>query len=629
MCGIAGYIDFENGSSEKILRSMTNTLAHRGPDGKGYKVVLTPNAQIGLGHRRLSIIDLSENGSQPMTKEHLSIVFNGEIYNYEEIKRELLLCGHSFESTSDTEVILASYLEWGISCLEKFRGMFAISLLDTKNKCVFLIRDRIGVKPLYVFEKNGCILYGSELKALHKHPKFDASVDMSAVALYFKYGFVPSPKSIFENTSKLSPGHYLKIDLDQKNSSLNRYWNPTDYISHSKEYPEGIELEDEIEKLLAESFNYRMVSDVPVGVFLSGGYDSSLVTAILQKNKSERINTFTIGFENEKFNEADYAAKVANYLGTNHTSYTCTTKEAQDIIPQLPYYYDEPLGDSSAIPTFLVSKITSQSVKVALSADGGDELFGGYSRNLRFLNIHRRVSSVPRISRKFLELTASLMEKAQAGNIDRSIWWSKARSIISDTSLLSVFDTYPQFFSDNFTNNILGSSDYWNGNPQNLIRSELKEFEDKFNALLSFDYQSTLTNDMLVKVDRATMAHSLEGREPLLDHKIYEFVSGIPSTVKLKENNLKYLLKNITHRYIPKSIMQRPKMGFGIPIKDWLLNDLNHLIQDHFQESEINKYGILDSRETIKMVTKLQEKDSNSNLLWILLNFQMWCKQWL
>ena len=630
MCGIAGFIDYKRATSREHLVAMTDSMTHRGPDGAGYSIWNTPNAVLGFGHRRLSIIDLSEAGAQPMEKHDFSMIFNGEIYNYKEIQVELKNLGHTFRSDSDTEVVLSAFKQWGIDCVHKFRGMFAFSLFDHKEEKVYFFRDRIGVKPLFFYEHDGLILFASELKAFHKHPRFNKEVNLNAVSLYFKYGFIPSPLCIFDKVKKVMPGHIVIHDLKTQKSQTKEYWNASSFVSANQQMPSGQELEDEIEVLLKESFEYRMVADVPVGVFLSGGYDSSLVTAMLQHQRSTKINTFTIGFENKEYNEAGYAGEVANYLGTNHTSYTCTKQEAQSIIPDIPFYYDEPFADSSAIPTFLVSKVTAQSVKVALSADGGDELFSGYNRNLRFLNIHQKAQKIPKALRAIIAGSANIMATVQSGNLDKSIWWSKTEAVLKDPSLLNIFDVYPQFLSKAFISKLALKNGDKDLNPQTNIRKQLDHIPDQFNALLSFDYQSTLTNDMLVKVDRASMANSLEGREPMLDHLLYEYMAKVPSAQKMQGGTLKYILKNITHKYIPKQIMERPKMGFGIPINHWLKNELNYLVQENFTDIKIKNHGILDPKATQKMLTGLlNTKTNTNNQLWLLLSFQMWCEKWL
>lgn len=380
MCGIAGFVDFESSSNEDVLNKMTLSLQHRGPDGQGIYFKETAAAQIGLGHRRLSIIDLSECGSQPMHYNGLHIIFNGEVYNFAEIRLELEKKGHQFTGHSDTEIILHAYQEWGIDTIQQWKGMFAVVIYDENKNELIAIRDRAGVKPFYYYWQDGLFLFASELKAFAQHPNFKKEIDPSAVASFLQYGYVSFPHCIYKNTFKLPAAQVLKLDLNTQQLSTIRYWNVYDYYNKPKMDMGFDEAMKETETILQKAFNYRMVADVPVGVFLSGGFDSSCVTALLQKDSTEKIKTFTIGATDESLDEAPYAKQIAEHLGTEHTEYYCTPKEALDIIPELPYYYDEPFADSSAIPTILVSRLAREKVTVALSADAGDEIFAGYNR---------------------------------------------------------------------------------------------------------------------------------------------------------------------------------------------------------------------------------------------------------
>ena len=380
MCGIAGFIDFKRRSSEETLAQMFCAVSLRGPDGQVVYFRETGEAAIGLGHRRLSIIDLSTAANQPMHYDGLHIIFNGEIYNYEEIRNELLQKGHYFSTHSDTEVILHSWREWGVDAIHKWHGMFAIALLDEKLNELICIRDRAGVKPLQYYWQDELFIFGSELKSFTQHPYFRKEINPNAVASFLQYACISYPHSIYKNTYKLPPGHLLRFNLSTKQYQLIQYWNVYDYYNKPK-LTIGLEdAIDETESILEKAFQYRMVADVPVGVFLSGGYDSSCVTALLQKNSTEKIKTFTIGTTDNKLDEAPYAKQIAQHLGTDHTEYYCTPQEALEIIPELPHFYDEPFADSSAIPTILVSRLARKKVTVALSADAGDEIFAGYNR---------------------------------------------------------------------------------------------------------------------------------------------------------------------------------------------------------------------------------------------------------
>src|SRR5260221_853043 len=390
MFGIAGFSDFSKKSNAAMLQAMTDVIAYRGPDDQGQFVHAFPQAVVGLGMRRLAILELSPLGHQPYHYNNLSLVFNGEIYNFKEIREKLIRRGYSFKSNSDTEVIIKSFEANGIACVDDFIGMFSFALLDHVKQKLFLVRDRAGVKPLYYYWKNDVLLFGSELKSFHQSPLFEKEMDFNSVALYFEYSYIPAPYSIFKNTYKLRPGHFLEFDIPQKSIKTTCYWDLMDHYNKPKLPLSYAEAKAELEPLLKSACEYRMVSDVPVGVFLSGGYDSTAVTAMLQSGRTEKLKTFTIGFEEPKYNEAPHAKKVAEHLGTDHTEYYCTHKEAFDIIPGLPDLYDEPHGDNSIIPTTLVSQVAIKKVKVALSADGGDEVFAGYPKFQMSLNYTRK-----------------------------------------------------------------------------------------------------------------------------------------------------------------------------------------------------------------------------------------------
>ncbi len=625
MCGIAGFIDFNMVHTISDLKVMTDSIKHRGPDGEGHKIWKEENVVVGFGHRRLAIIDLSENGAQPMVCSNVAVTYNGEIYNFKEIKKELQELNYTFITDSDTEVIIQAFRAWGPQCVHKFIGMFAFVLYDINTKFIYFFRDRSGVKPLYVYEKNGLLLFSSELKAFHTIKLFEKELNSEAVTLYFKYGYVPDSHCIFKYSYKVEPGSYIKLNLRTKESSRVRYWNP--FTFHKQTVPiDKSELHYQINELLISAFQYRMVADVSVGVFLSGGYDSSLVAAILQKYSAGKIRTFNIGFEDSEYDESGYAEQVASYLGTDHLSILCTAKQAQEIIPDLTYYYDEPFADSSQIPTFLVSKMTTSHVKVALSADGGDELFGGYSRKLKILDYNKKISRIPIFARKVIgEIGYSIAKTKLLSTADR-VKLHKLSQMLNDPSIENIFDLYIQYYSDNFLSEVI-NKDFYVSEASN--KKEIDNNFDTINNLLLLEYNSTLSNDMLVKVDRATMAHGLEGREPLLDHRIFEYLSTVPSNYKIKDNDLKILLKEVTHKYIPKSIMDRPKKGFGVPVSYWLKNDLKEMTHDYLSKDNISKFGVLNSNEVLKESQKQFSSNDSNDQLWLLLNFQMWCEKWM
>lgn len=508
--------------------------------------------------------------------------------------------------------------------------MFAFVLYDSVKSSVLFCRDRLGVKPLYVYERDGLILFASEIKAFHQHPDFQKAIDKNALGLYLRYGHVPGTSCIFQHTKKIKSGTTVTFNLKRKEHIEHNYWNATEKLLQAPIY-EGSEesLYDTLEYKLQEACTYRMVSDVPVGVFLSGGYDSSLVAAILQRDRSEKIDTFTIGFDDPKYDESPHAARVARALGTRHHVFRCTQQEAREIIPSLIEYYDEPFADSSAIPTFLLSKLSSKYVKVALSADGGDELFAGYKRNLRFIDIHKRLDRLPAEVYKMITPFTSLISNWQrASKPDRSAWMDKLGQMLKQPDLLKIFNAYPEVFSSASIRSVIGQAP--KSDPKRQMMAELYLNDDQLNAMLAADYQSTLTDDMLVKVDRATMAHGLEGREPLLDHRLFEFLAGVPSRLKLKDRVLKHPLKEITHRYLPVTIMDRPKMGFGLPIQSWLCKELSPLLEEHLSERSLKRVGVLNHKPMRKMLKRLrsQPEIKGNNQLWNLLVLQMWASRW-
>ena len=634
MCGIAGFIDNAQNSSREILTEMTDSLHHRGPDDAGYAFWNNNNAVIGFGHRRLSVIDLSPLGHQPMSsQDDLHIIFNGEIYNYKEIREELLQKGFHFRSNSDTEVILNAYRQWGMDMLVKFTGMFSIALYDAANSKVILVRDRAGVKPLYYYWQNNLFLFASELKAFHKHPGFEKKINAACVQAFLKYGYVPAPDSIFLNTFKLLPGHYLVFDLEKTSLEQIKYWDVAAYYAKPDISITETEALEETERLLIKACNYRMVSDVPVGVFLSGGYDSSLVAALLQKDNPQKIKTFTIGFHDQKFNEASFAKKVAEHIGTDHYEQYCTVEEAKNIIPVLPYYFDEPFGDSSAIPTILVSRFAREQVTVALSADAGDEIFAGYNKYAGVLGIMNTINKVPKTLRKpaaaILKNTpANLLQKltgltdTSRENIEKVSGYFKnntsAVEIMDQANYSGPIERIKKFLQDD-----TAQPDYF----------DIKNWDNSTDALkgmLAVDYVSYMANDILTKVDRATMSVSLEGREPLLDQSIVEWVATLPSGFKIKNGTSKYLLKKLAHKYIPATIMERPKMGFGIPVVNWFREDLKYLFDHYFSDEAMQWHGFFNKTEIDKAVTQYNNgKNEGFTLLWHLLVFQMWYEKWM
>ncbi len=633
MCGISGFIDFNKMMEKDTLKEMTDVLHHRGPDDSGYGFHALEEANIGLGHRRLSILDLSKHGHQPMSYKELEIIYNGEVYNFAQIKKELESFGYDFVSHSDTEVILKSWHKWGVKCIDKFNGMFAFAVLDKKRRKVYLFRDRAGVKPLYWYEKNSTILFASELKSFHKFDKFDKEINIEAVALFLRYQYIPQPHSIFKFCKKLRAGHYLEIDLPNKKVSERKYW---DVIDHYNKPKLDISLDEAIERtqtLLERAFEYRMVSDVPVGIFLSGGYDSSIVTALLQKNRTQKLKTFTIGFHEKGFDEAPYAAKVAEYLGCDHTEYYCTQKDALKIIPDLAYIYDEPFADASAIPTTLVSSLARKKVTVSLSADGGDEVFAGYDKYTQTLRYHNFFKKFPNFLHDPMTSIMDMINPEYIPVMNKTYnfktRYEKVKEILKSKNCVEAMDYTGMYFTASQTRSILKKE--LNGIETDFAKATtLNDENDDINKMLAIDYKTYLCDDILTKIDRATMSVSLEGREPLLDYTIIEFAARLPSQYKYKNENKKYILKEITHKYLPKEIMDRPKMGFGVPIYDWFKDELKEYFLIYLDEERLKREGIFNVDEIIRLRDKyLNAEAENVEKLWSILMFEMWYERWM
>lgn len=631
MCGIAGFIDFNSTSNESILKKMIDTLSHRGPDGQGIDFIQNDNCQIGLAHQRLSIIDLHTTAGQPMKWKHLTLVFNGEIYNYQEIKQELVDLGHQFITESDTEMILHAIDQWGIKAVDKFIGMYAIVLYNSETKKIQIIRDRAGVKPLYYYWQDGLFIFASELKALHEHPGFKKQINIDAVALFMQYSYIPAPHCIFQNTFKLLQGHYLILTTDTCQLTTTKYWDVNDAYLQPKLNISDTEAIEETEKILKKAFDYRMVADVPVGVFLSGGYDSSAVAALLQKDSTNKIKTFTIGFHEPKYNEAPYAKQVAEYLGTEHTEYYCTVNEAKDILPTLPHFYDEPFGDSSAIPTMLVSQLARQSVTVALSADGGDELFGGYFRHPIIQKMDKTIGRLPQFARNSIYKVSGLVSPERIPVIKNKPLigqrYAKFRKLIKESSASAYLQNMSCVLDDETLENLF----------QNSTEKLPSFFDEKdllncsvLDNILAKDYKTYMADDILTKVDRATMSVALEGREPFLDQHIIDWVARLPDDMKIRNGEKKWILKQIVHKYLPQKMMDRPKWGFAIPIDTWFESELSDYFNQYLNKEYINNQNIFNFEEINSWLTRyrLGQKEYVVQL-WCALMFQLWYEKWM
>lgn len=626
MCGITGFVDFSKQSGREVLSNMAKVLHHRGPDDSGAEVIEVSNAVIGLGFRRLSILDLSPLGHQPMQNPVNGnwIVFNGEIYNFQEIKNELIALGHSFKSMGDTEVILHAYQQWGKECVSRFVGMFAILIFDNAQNKIIAFRDRVGVKPFFYYWYDGLFMFASELKAFHQNPLFKKVINKNALCSFFQHGYIPAPDTIFKNCFKLKPGHWIELNLNDRQINSGCYWNLNDFAEKEKlkiDYESALK---ETERILISAFNYRLVSDVPVGVFLSGGYDSSCVAAILQKEKSAQIKTYTIGFDEPGYNEAVFAKEVAKVIGTDHHEYYCTFQEAKDIIPKLAEIYDEPFGDSSAIPTTLVSMIARKHVVVALSADGGDELFAGYPRHIKSRDHINKLKLLPPGVRKL----ASSFLPDSIQTLDRPNRRDKLKRVLNAKDDEEMFDVINQTFTLSEVSKLIKGEF---GTSQSFFQTgRLSSDKDLISKILAFEFQTYLPEDILQKVDRATMSASLEGREPFLDHRLAEFVFQLPGEFKINGSAQKIILKDIVHKYIPKTIMERPKMGFGVPVERWCREDLLDLFMEHMSDEALSRSGLLNTNEIIPIRDRyLKGNLENFERIWFIFIFQQWFKKWM
>jgi asparagine synthase (glutamine-hydrolysing) len=635
MCGIAGFIDFNKKTTKATIDAMINTLHHRGPDGGNTVFFEKSDYTIALGHRRLAIIDTTAAANQPMQLNQYWITFNGEIYNFNEIKKELQTIGHQFKNQSDTEVILHAFQEWGIKCVEKFIGMFAFVIYDEDSETLTCIRDRAGVKPFFYYLGENSFLFASELKAFHQYPDFEKKINRNAVAAFLQYGNIPTPHCIFENAYKLSPGHTLTIDLKKEKATpvISKYWSVYDAYNLPKQNISFEEAKKETEKIIKSACEYRMIADVPVGVFLSGGYDSTCVTALLQKDRSIPLKTFTIGVPDIGLNEAAFAKETANYLGTDHTEVMCTEKEVLEGIIDLPYYYDEPFADSSALPTTLVSKIARKEVTVALSADAGDEIFAGYNRYDYLLRYRNKIAKIPAL---FRYSAAQCMNAIPSNKIPvlRNKYnfhnrYEKMKGILQNPDEETIMLSLSQQFTDAQLINFM-KDPFSRLNTAYQSKELSKETFSSLAYMQAIDYETYLVDDILQKVDRATMTASLEGREPFLDHRVIEWAAQLPDEFKYFNGTKKYILKEIVHQYVPKSMMDRPKMGFAIPIADWLSKDLKYLVEEYLNEDKISTQGIFQWKAIKELKSNFfGGKKELDYKIWYLLMFQMWYEKWM
>jgi len=637
MCGVVGFIDPTKATSQEQLEKMRDSITHRGPDSVGSEFYEEKTYSLGLGHRRLSILDLSPLGSQPMYYEELTLIHNGEVYNFADIKEELIAKGYSFNSHTDTEVILKAFHAWGVESVQKFRGMFAFSIYDAKSKELYIFRDRAGVKPLYYYKSNDLFLFGSELKTLYAHPGFTKVINKKSLPYYFRFGYIPAPLTIFENTHKLQAGHYLVVDCKNNSYEEKCYWSVEEFYQKEKLQKSEEEIVSELENILSESFELRMVSDVPVGVFLSGGVDSSLVTALLQKNSTTPLKTFTIGFEEKNYNEATFAKEIAEHLGTDHTEYYCTKDDMLEVIKDLPNMYDEPFGDSSAIPTLLVSKLAKEKVSVVLSGDGGDEAFVGYSKYFA-LEKMIKLQNAP-LKKVLLKSMTKLLSDDAVATINNLLPKSKKQKNIKDKyqkfknalnskTIEEMFINASSYVDSKTLNEVLLDSAIDFDLTNFLTFKNITELSE-LNQMMLIDYKTYMADDILTKVDRASMTVSIEAREPLIDHKIIEFAAQIPNNIKYKNNKGKYLLKEVLYKYVPKELIERPKSGFQVPLYEWLRDELREELDFYLSREKLLESKIYNVDAIINIKQRLYDgKNINLSLLWFILMFEMWRESW-
>lgn len=645
MCGFAGFIEIGCASNAREIRgrvtAMAETLVHRGPDDDGCWFDL--EVGIAIGFRRLSIQDLSQAGHQPIVSAsgRLVLAFNGEVYNFGELRRLLEEKGHTFRGHSDSEVIVEACAEWGIAnAVSRFDGMFAFVIWDREERTLFLVRDRLGVKPLYWTNFGNHFLFGSELKAFKAYSGWTPEVDRGAVAGYLRHMYFPAPHTVYEGVQKLLPGHILKYIPSEHSVEINSYWSLEMVAAEGLMTQLDIDddgAEKELDRLLQKAVYKRMVADVPVGAFLSGGIDSSVVIAAMQKCGTGTTKTFTIGFTEGDFDEASYAKKVARHLETDHTEFILEPATAQELIPELSSWYDEPFADSSQIPTALVSKLARRQVTVVLTGDGGDESFCGYGRYFAGMELVSRIARIPTCMHS---ISASIIKALPPQAWDGALGFLPRRfqpdaggealhryaNLLKASGRESIYRQMVSFWvtpSELMPDTLEKLSPLWNGAHPNIER-------DFLNHMQYLDTGTYLPDDILTKVDRATMAFGLEARSPFLDHQLVEFAWKLPRRFKVRDGQGKWLLKKLLGRSLPRELFDRPKQGFGVPIGKWLRGPLRDWAEDLLSEDRLRTDGFFDPVPVRRSWQEhLKGREALESKLWIILMFQSWHSRWM
>ena len=644
MCGIAGYVAFNRDQSSENLTSLAtkqgNAIVHRGPDSGD--VYIDESLGVALAHRRLAIIDLSEAGYQPMQSADGSavIVYNGEIYNAADTRAELQKRGVKFRGHSDTEVLLEACVMFGVErAIERFVGMFAFAFFDKTNQRLTLVRDRLGIKPLFYTFADNHLIFGSELKAVRAHPHCPTDLDFDGIAAYFRYQYIPTPHSVYRAVKKLPQGSILEIDLNSPGERP----QPKPFWSFHEKAIAGFQNQleasdkhiiDEFDALLRDAVTRRMIADVPLGVFLSGGVDSSTVVALMQEASTTPVKTFSIGFDEGQYNEAKYAAEIAKHLGTEHTELYVSPQQALDVIPNLTEMYDEPYADSSQIPTFLVSQMTREHVTVALSGDGGDELFAGYNRYPTAEQVANKITRIP------MPIRRSLAAIWQA--IPANVWDSLFKVIPASRRPMYAGDKVHKFAqaftydADDFYKRLIS---IWNhpeeiaaqGSEASTLLSDSVLHESLPGLLERMQYWDTMMympDDILTKVDRASMAVSLEVRVPIIDHRVVEFAWRLPRHFKVRDGVSKWILREVLYRRVPRELIERPKMGFAVPIDQWFRGPLKQWAGDLLSRDAINRYGLMKAAPIERIWTEHLSGNRNwAALLWNVIMLQSWCEK--